>query len=357
VNDATAEEEFAAGNDENDGLSAERPMASVQTLLDRYPDIGEGTTIQLSAGVFRPLSIKNGHAGLEIRGAGPNLTVIDGAQQGSCIVIEYWSGGVLSDLALANGRSQRGGGISCVGSSGLVRNCFFQNNHASFGGGGYFDRRGRARKDARWRLEDCSFYGNTCVAAGGAVQVSGEVSLYQCSLEMNRSERGSAGAIDARGEKVSIERCRFFRNRTEGNNGGAISSNSSVLEITECEFLENSAGANGGAINSYGKTLYLVECRFVANATTNNGGALFAHTDENRVERCSFDSNSALRGGAAYVSNNAIFADCSFTQNSARRGGVLQAYSQGTAVVLQNCTFSANAEPVFDGPQEAIIIE
>ncbi|HUW33497.1 MAG TPA: right-handed parallel beta-helix repeat-containing protein [Planctomycetota bacterium] len=127
VNDHVAENGIAAGDDDNPGTSAEYPMASIQTLLDRYPNIGAGCTVRVSEGTYvENLSILASHSGLVLQGAGPGLATVDGNLAGPCLTLDGFTQGTIKGLTLTNGRTH---GINCTGSAApSIVNCLIAGN-------------------------------------------------------------------------------------------------------------------------------------------------------------------------------------------------------------------------------------
>ncbi|NQT18596.1 MAG: M6 family metalloprotease domain-containing protein [Planctomycetes bacterium] len=137
INDATPEPPIAAGDDANPGTSPDAPMATIQTLLDRYPNIGTGCRVHVSDGTYvENVRVNSVHSGLTLQGAGRNVTTIDGNQNGSCLRLASFDEGTISGFTITNGNSDIGGGIYCYSSSPTITNNTITANTASFYGGG-----------------------------------------------------------------------------------------------------------------------------------------------------------------------------------------------------------------------------
>ncbi|NQT21788.1 MAG: discoidin domain-containing protein [Planctomycetes bacterium] len=171
VNDGTPEPPVAAGDDANPGTSPEAPMTTIQTLLDRYPNIGAGCTVHVSDGTYvENISIGAGHSGLTLQGAGHDVTTIDGNQNGSCLRLDGFAGGAIAGFMITDGSASgatpnncgggiysnnsyltisdntiagntaagSGGGIYCEGSSAIMRSNTITGNTAGDSGGGFY---------------------------------------------------------------------------------------------------------------------------------------------------------------------------------------------------------------------------
>jgi hypothetical protein len=98
----------APGDDGNGGKSPDRPMRSLQALLDLY-DLDAGDTVYVDAGYYAlpiNLLIEASDSGVSIVGAGRDLTTLDRANQnGGSYVFELGNGATnvrLAKMAMAN---------------------------------------------------------------------------------------------------------------------------------------------------------------------------------------------------------------------------------------------------------------
>ncbi|MBN1359708.1 MAG: right-handed parallel beta-helix repeat-containing protein [Sedimentisphaerales bacterium] len=296
INDETPEDDFACGDDNNDGRSPDRPMRHIQALLNKYPSLGGTSVINASAGTYDEIvSLSAGNAGRELIGAGPGLTIVDGQQKGPCVSLDGFTEGVISGFTLRNGAGTYGGGIWCVNSSVTIR--------------------------------DCAFVENATAAAGAAIYVDTSSS-------------------------ADISDCAFSWN--SGYNGGAIAS-FAAAEIRSCYFQANGAATFGGAIyaQSGGNVTRIVDCTFTGDASAGYagnssmfGGALYIFHGTATIDSCLFEANHADRdGGAVCADGNceAAFINCIFNGNDTRGCGGAIATRQGQShAIVTNCTFSGN---------------
>jgi len=295
VNDEVPENGIASGDDSNDGCSAERPTRHIQALLDKYPNLGRSSVINVSAGTYdENIRLSGDNAGVEFIGAGPGLAIVDGQHEGPCVSLNGFRGGVISGFTMRDGAGTYGGGIWCVNSSVTIR--------------------------------DCVFAGNTTEAAGGAVYVDTS-------------------------SRADISDCVFSRN--SGYNGGAIA-NFASAEIRSCSFQANDATTFGGAIyaQSGQNMTRIIDCTFDMSGgygynSSVFGGALYIFGGTATIDSCVFEANHADRDGGAACGDRdceAVFINCVFNGNAAGRyGGAIATRQAPSHASVTNCTFSKNS--------------
>lgn len=170
--------------------------------------------------------------------------------RGFTICMGVGSGTVIEGLTIINGFGYQAGIIAAGallisnGSSPVVRNCIFENNHA----------------------------GMSWDHAGGAVYVDGNSAGYfeNCEFRGNSAYYGGAVGVNNFSTAEFVD-CHFMGNA--GGSGGAIWGNSTTK--TRCLFARNTA-TQGGAIwgNGYNEELS-ISCTYYANGST-VGGAIYA---------------------------------------------------------------------------------
>jgi hypothetical protein len=170
------------------------------------------------------------------------------------------------------------------------------------------------------RLDGFRITGGNAIGNGGAVlakQTSGgfnpRATLYHCTIDDNRAERGGA---------ISVE-------------------NFGVVRLVDCRVENNTAASQGGAVYSFTGGCLAVNTRFSGNTAGTLGGVLFADSsseDWNVFANCLFSSNHADRGGVAYLRGSsftagiATFYNCTFFANEGElSGGVLHAVTDTAA--------------------------
>ncbi|NQT19480.1 MAG: SBBP repeat-containing protein, partial [Planctomycetes bacterium] len=138
VNDDQPDNGIAIGNNAYHGRSPDKPMAWIQSLLNRYPNIGIGCTLHVSVGTYvENITIGAGHSGLALEGAGAGRSIVDGGGGGSCLRVNGLAGGTISGFTFTNGQATEGGGIYSGNSSVTITNSILAGNSANHGAGLY----------------------------------------------------------------------------------------------------------------------------------------------------------------------------------------------------------------------------
>ena len=356
VNDETAENGIAPGDDRNDGRSPERPMRHIQALLDTYPKLGTSNVINVSVGVYEEnISLSEDNTGLELVGAGEALTIIDGGQKGSCILLNGFAEGEISGIMIRNGSGSHGGGIWCANSSLRIQDCMFLDNDTTEEGGAMLiDATSLAE------ITQCTFARNSS-GTGGAIVIYGDSNLSlgstdiaSCLFEGNTATYwGGAIHVQSFHNMTQIHDCTFIGN-ISFQQGGAIHLDRSVLpEVVRCTFRDNSS-TWGGAIQNYGDTAQIKSCLFEANHADRDGGAVCSRNAcTPTFTHCIFSSNDAGRYGGGITiladQSHATVTNCTFSGNSARNpGGALCAIGDFGATAT-NCIFWGSMPDQLDG--------
>ncbi|MDR2698565.1 MAG: Ig-like domain repeat protein [Candidatus Methanoplasma sp.] len=165
-------------------------------------------------------------------------------------------------------------------------------------------------------LENCTFQNNTASYAGGGLCSSGIVNITDCTFTNNHT-------IDDYGQ----------------GGGGVCVYNPGTATMTNCTFIGNSTAWDGGAAYAYYATI--TDCTFIDNAAKQDGGALHMYSSA-VVTNCVFTGNTVMddAGGAVYVEVGATITDCTFTDNTAPRGGAVCLNRDNNFMI--NCTLSGN---------------
>ena len=252
INDEIAEENFAAGDDNNDGLSAQTPKRHINALLvDELSEI-PGMTIHVSEGIYEEnLILDSQHRGLAIIGAGSVRTVIDGGIDNSCIKLENSGPIRIEGLSLINGSAEFGGGInSNQAYLGLI-NCSLRNNSASTQGGGMCVSGGNTI------IADCKFIGNAALHAGALLNRQQSTCTVTRTIFRENSANFWGGAVNnANDSKVTLRQCILVHNSTKHGAGAILNHNGGEMSLMNCTIVnnhtENYSGLGGGAILNEG---------------------------------------------------------------------------------------------------------
>ena len=220
--------------------------------------------------------------------------------------------------------------------------------------------------------------GCTGTNSNGALYISSEIRVHNCTLERNsgyygamRIEGGSPvlssvvvsnnsryGAVYVMGGTASFVDCRFVGNEVSGSEGvgGALYVHSSGhVDLTNSTFESNTAadGSCGGAVAVWGGSLNSSGCRFVHNEVSGGGGfggALYvARRGQVDLTDSTFESNTAadgsLGGAVAVWGGSLSSSGCRFAHNEVSGddgfGGALVVQSPGQ-VDLTDSTFESN---------------
>ncbi|GAB3702510.1 hypothetical protein GCM10027592_32000 [Spirosoma flavus] len=124
------------------------------------------------------------------------------------------------------------GSIPPQANSPTLRNCIFQNNSASYGGGIY-------NYKSNSTLTNCSFQNNSGTYGGGIYNESSNVTLTNCSFQNNSATTGS-GVMNANGT-TSVINCVLFGNggpTTLKRDGGTITLRYSLVDPSLTDFTD-----------------------------------------------------------------------------------------------------------------------
>lgn len=322
INDQNSENGIAPGNNDNDGLSPDSPMASIQMLLDRYAEIGYEDTIYISDGrYFENIFIDSNHTGVTFEGAGHDRSIIDGNEVAGCVVVASDMSCHFKGLGFENGIS--------IGHSGAL--------HLGSG-------------QVKCTIRDCRFEGNTSPQRGGAIYLSGSPALvalevYNSLFINNHSNRG--GAISSRrATHAEFYNCTFVDNNTTNGGGVLMIEATSSMYLINCSFEGNTANYLGGAIYLRGTAICTAKlCTFNGNESIAGGGAICIDSENNEtsmfLDECKFFSNAmTYNNSAIYVTGNSASMSmnkCLFESNY--RPIVIENSAQ---LRVHDCTFSDN---------------
>jgi len=221
---------------------------------------------------------------LTIQGPGEDLLTISGG--GSCQV--FWANSnfsepiiSISQMTIADGYADYGGGIAKYSADLTVENVIFLNNTATWSGGGVYDAD---------RVVNCTFISNTAGIYGGGMYNEDNSVVVNGSTFMNNAAASRGGGI-----------C---------NNNAYY--NESTTVVVNCSFTGNTATELGGGIYYSGDSrsdISVVSCTFTGNSAGTDGGGMYKISDNSfSIANCIFWGNS---GGDIYDLNpNGNYAHC-----------------------------------------------
>jgi len=183
-----------------------------------------GDVIQVSAGTYYENVYMK--PGVQLIGAGPSLTVLDGGSNATVVSIPYGSGNNtrIEGFTLQHGNGQTGGGLRISsGASPVVTNCWIDGNHASARGGGiYIDAQSAPT------IEFCVIKNNSADEGGGIfVQTSDAVLRWNVICHNSALVLGG-GVHIAFAMNITIENNSICLNEVDHDYGAGLSVASSM---------------------------------------------------------------------------------------------------------------------------------
>jgi len=328
----------------HDTLSISTPKPGVTIVVDPDGDIAAanelaqvGDTIEITAGTYYLASQIEIKDGVTYRGAGPDLTIIDGNDVTRAFVA--WG-----DRSTANGQVDANGvGIqNNTGPKGWVlegmtiRNCVADT---------------KDRQDilsaARDLLNNYTGAPYTLAAAqaenGGVTDNPGWFDLLSGSADDDLTDAELQAYLDA--NPVGSAGHLVVNDKQAGDGGAITFANGAVGTIQNCVFLNNhtpaeGAGDDGGAINITGLAVVTInDCLFDGNyAVSPDSVAVDGLDGDGGHIKVQGSSASAVTPGTTLIANRCDFLN----GNASDDGGAIQSSSVGIVVRLDSCWFEAN---------------
>lgn len=209
----------------------------------------------------------------------------------------------------------------------------FSHNHADLNGGAVVSALSGVAGATGTHVSisgNTSFCNNSCQNYGGALMVSGPVSLTLWSegaLFQENSAGSAGGAICLTGVGVgpAFRGIRFDSNSAQI--GGAVYSTGS-----------------GTALLNSGKEFPVTYdgCTFIANRATASGGAVESAAGKDLVTNSTFVSNTATQGGAMRLAGSVSLSSCYFKKNRADITGGPAISNVGLTESIESCSFVNN---------------
>lgn len=201
-----------------------------------------------------------------------------------------------------------------------------------------------------FNLEGGILTGNTCLAAGGAIQIKGgtfNMSGGEISGNKPVNAEGAtqnAGAIlIAEGGTFNMTGGKITGN--EGANGGAIYIAKGTMNMTGGEVCGNTASVNGGGVYvAANGTLNISGGKLCGNEAGTHGGAVYTATNSGFTMTGGEISNNkaANSGGGLYLlKQEAVISNATISGNTAGKAGGA-AFFNGTTVTLTDVTVTGN---------------
>ena len=318
LEDADGDGYTAADNDCDDSDPAVLPVVfedSSGAITDLSPDFA-GTALEparvavSSPGILRfcegewytHITIDTDNVYIIGRGEG---TVLNGADKGTVISAREVQWLRISDLTVAHGAAEDGGGMVLSGGGVELTDVLFLENAAT-GADSYGDGGGLFAEDSEVTLTRTTFEANTGGYGGGAYLQNCQVLLTDAVFRDNECDRYGGGL-------------RLYR-------GSAL--------LEGVSFLGNRAGAYGGGAYIEGDSMTLRDVTASGNEAEDGGGGLYLESDSSPViveDSTITDNISAHSGGGLglFPGTRASLTDTVVSGNEAEDGGGLQTWSDG----------------------------
>ncbi len=355
----------AAAAPDGDG-SAGAPFRTIQEGLSVA--ITAGDTVQVAPGTYTSVGNRNldfgGRQLTLICPGGPQAAIIDCENMTRAMVFDNGEGSntIVDGFTIRNGYTDGtnlGGGIYCIDSSPIIRNCIIENcsNTATEwdeGGGGV-----AAAVGAAPIFIDCTFDANIAGKSGGAILAKqSTITCRGCTFTDNLtgtvadSYGGAAYGIES---NMHFRDCVFDGNRSRGmGGGGAVGGYRVWTTFTNCTITHNSGRSGGAYVISQSQGEFW-NCLIAHNTASLSGGALSCGwTSDLDMYGCALVGNvsGGSGGGAIYLQHHTHdFINCTFADNQANgggAGGAIWNWDSATVNVL-NCVLWGNTSD--NGPQ------
>jgi hypothetical protein len=307
----------AGGGIDTDGTGT---VIIKHSRIDRNTDInqGAGVYVDVAAGSTSPL--------------GADMTM---------------TGTVVSNnVALANGITASGGGISNAGTGTIqIVNSTVNHNFSGGMGGGFSDE----NNNGTLVVKNSLFVDNSAILNGGAIQEGGPSTTITSTEFKGNFSGASGGALFANGTTLTVQSSTFANNRSVGKGGGieiettgtgATGSTVTNSTITHNSALNN-AGANGGGIDAVAiGSLSLLNDTINVNFATNGGGIFWDGSGTFSAQNTIVAANTASTGPDA---NNPAGT---FTDNGGNLIGVSGAGSGNGGFAAATTQTGTTANPL-----------
>jgi len=344
INDATfdASDVFTltAGDNTKDGLLPSTPKLSLTNLLSTYGGTFlPGDSIFIDAGSYNDRNQEISDAGVNIVGAGSELTIFDNNQAGATgyYFIQLNADDVtMSDLTIQEYGSESAAAHAIIIGNGSTSVTGIEVNYVIVNNNG----RSVGNKAIGILANSSSTFnggGTTCnenwISAGNFLVTGNNINLTIKNYSLIEAEYGyDGGAIRMESgnatQVVTISNSYFYGNDVHTASSGAdLYMTNGTLTVTDCKF-ENSH--SNFATNEVGGSI-----KIAGGTATFKRSIFIDHTG----------NLSDLYGAGIGITNGTVTIDsCKFSGNSGGRGN--DVYIEGGSVTCFNCTFSSAANQI-----------
>jgi len=235
----------------------------------------------------------------------PACVTVDALEQGGVIFCAQVDDAVIEGITFTGGYSDQlwngsGGGMFCIQSSVMVRDCVFTGNRTDDHGGGLMSFY------CSPVFEGCTFAGNYAGTSGGGAFIStGDASILDCVFSQNTANehaysKGAGVFFDGQGSP-SMDECLISENIANEAGGGIISNDGPALSISSCVISGNVALYGAGLWGHTAGSVHLANCSITEN-TADQGGGVHVHGGHDlSAENTDILGNSATIGLDGFV--------------------------------------------------------
>ena len=269
------------------------------TITDDLAIVGTGETI-LGNDSARILEINNADGGPDISVEISDLRLTGGVSPlgGAIFNAENLT---MNFVTVANGNSDRGGGIYNEGVA-KINDSLIGNNQAMFQGGGIYNE-----SDAVLVLQRSELSANQALLGGGVGNSGGIVEIHDSKFTQNSATGGigRGGGVHSRGTNAIVLAIDSRFELNTATFGGAVNVESGQAEFIQVAVESNEASVGGGIANS--GNFLLVDSAVVDNTArgdgteTGLGGGLASLGGSLIVRQNTVSSNRAAKGGGIYA--------------------------------------------------------
>ncbi|NQV27466.1 MAG: hypothetical protein HQ518_24210 [Rhodopirellula sp.] len=287
---------------------------------------------------------------LTIRGAGADVTIIDGGAIDRLFDIAPNVTLVLSGVTIQNGAAEFGAGIYSEGGNVILRDVVLTGNVAA--GSVSAESHGGAivNNQGNLQLERVTVTGNTAEQDGGGVySFNGFVEINDSSIDNNTSTRFGGGlAID--GGTADIIDTTIASNAATDDGGGLSIFPGSTITIETSTIRDNTTEDIGGGIYARSSSVTIIESTISGNTSVTDGGGVALDYSSLQLLRSSVHTNSAGGdgGGITAANSSATIAQSTISGNAAvGNGGGISNYDLSNlnvtnATILNNSSESTS---------------
>lgn len=349
----------AIGSNSNNGLSPNAPKLTLKAVYDLAV---AGDIIYVDTGSYSGGDNENrltdaiNKAGLQIIGAGEDLTIFEGPGGPTTIRWLTISGNNIKFSRMTVTKFTGGDGIAIQITSGTgieLSNMLIYGNVGSTGQGAVLI----TGNSTSVTINKVSSHCNRIASSnyGGGYKINGSTVVFnECTIASNVYSQAQGGGIKIEGNTANVTINKTIFEDNEASGGGGMSIWNGTVNINNSCFTNNrssslSAAPGGGAVliratgNGLTTTVNFNNCIFEGNSTnefqSNGGAVIITNTNSSpncnvNFTTCSFNNNSAnVKGEDVYFDYTGTFTG---TYNIVFKNTTFETKYSGTQVNLYN---------------------